>query len=223
MFHKQSNPPELLPILSRGKHRNPRRGACFMEMASWLAGESWSDHPKCTHRLLASMARLVNDYTTDAHRNRLIELVPTVIGLTSDDLHVDALIALRAGTTALPVVSADRQNVMAVSILAADHVLADLDGRPREHLLPRTAEALRQAPDAARWAHRFARHSRLSLKNFRRFSAPTAVACAVPGIAEAVTSGADDVLYDLLVGAITDCQAFVDTPAAAPELALRAH
>jgi hypothetical protein len=24
--------PELMPVLSRGKHRNPRRGACFMEM-----------------------------------------------------------------------------------------------------------------------------------------------------------------------------------------------
>jgi len=52
--------PELMPVLSRGKHRNPRRGACFMEMVSFLAGERWSDHPACTHPLLAEMARLVN-------------------------------------------------------------------------------------------------------------------------------------------------------------------
>ena len=45
--------PELVPVLSRGKHRNPRRGACFMELASYLAGERWSDHPACTHPLLA--------------------------------------------------------------------------------------------------------------------------------------------------------------------------
>jgi hypothetical protein len=36
----------MLPILSRGRHRNPRKGACFMEMASVLAGEKWTDHPK---------------------------------------------------------------------------------------------------------------------------------------------------------------------------------
>jgi hypothetical protein len=53
--------PDLLPVLSRGKHRNPRRGACFMELASFLAGERWSDHPSCTHPLLAEVARNVND------------------------------------------------------------------------------------------------------------------------------------------------------------------
>ncbi|WP_344829386.1 hypothetical protein [Nonomuraea dietziae] len=42
-----------MPILSRGRHRNPRKGACFMELASYLAGERWSDHPACTHPLLA--------------------------------------------------------------------------------------------------------------------------------------------------------------------------
>ena len=34
-----------------------------MEMASYLAGERWSDHPKCTHPLVASVARMVNDNT----------------------------------------------------------------------------------------------------------------------------------------------------------------
>ena len=51
-----------VPVLSRGKHRNPRKGACFMEFASYLAGEPWSDHPACTHALLAGVARDVNDY-----------------------------------------------------------------------------------------------------------------------------------------------------------------
>ena len=58
--------PDLVPQLSRGKHRNPRKGACFMELASYLAGERWSDRPACTHRLLAHLARLVNDCTSDA-------------------------------------------------------------------------------------------------------------------------------------------------------------
>ena len=74
----RSQSPEMLPLLSRGKHRNPRKGACFMELASYLAGERWSDHPACTHPLLASVARLVNDYTSDAERPRLAELIPSV-------------------------------------------------------------------------------------------------------------------------------------------------
>ena len=119
--------PELLPMLSRGKHRNPRKGACFMELASYLAGERWSDHPACTHSLLASVARLVNDHTSDHGRSRLAELIPSVIGLTGSDAHIDALIALRCSTIALPSAAAERQRVMAVSVLVCERVLAELD------------------------------------------------------------------------------------------------
>ena len=33
-------PPTSMPVLSRGKHSNPARGACFMEYTSVLAGGS---------------------------------------------------------------------------------------------------------------------------------------------------------------------------------------
>jgi hypothetical protein len=103
MLRYDSRLPALLPMLSRGKHRSPRKGACFMEFASLLAGERWSDHPACTHPLLAALARHVNDSTSDAGRQRLAELIPSVIGLTGEDLHVDARIALGSATMALPV------------------------------------------------------------------------------------------------------------------------
>src|SRR5690606_20940790 len=51
--------PDLLPMLARGRHRSPRRGACFMELASYLAGERWSDAPACTDPSLAGLARMV--------------------------------------------------------------------------------------------------------------------------------------------------------------------
>ena len=51
---KSSTLPDGMPVLSRGRHRTPRRGACFMEFASLLAGERWSDHPSCTHPLLGA-------------------------------------------------------------------------------------------------------------------------------------------------------------------------
>src|SRR5829696_8481888 len=94
MVRNNHQQPVVLPILSRGKHRSPRKGACFMEFASLLAGERWSDHPACTHPLLAAVARHVNDHTSDAARARLAELIPSVIGLTGQDLHIDARIAL---------------------------------------------------------------------------------------------------------------------------------
>ena len=59
---------DILPMLGRGKHRNPKKGACFMELASFLAGEKWSDHPACTHPLIAMLARAVNDLTADHSR-----------------------------------------------------------------------------------------------------------------------------------------------------------
>ena len=126
--------PDLFPILSPGKHRNPRRGCLLHGLASLLAGERWSDHPACTHPLLAALARHVNDHTSDAGRQRLAKLIPSVIGLTGEDLHIDARIALRSATMALPVVAAERQRVMAVSVLTCDRVLAELDGRPAGRL-----------------------------------------------------------------------------------------
>lgn len=199
--------PQLLPVLSRGKHRNPRKGACFMELASFLAGERWSDHPACTHPLLAALARHVNDSTSDANRQRLAELIPSVIGLTGDDPHLDPLIALRCATTALPVVSAERQRAMAVAILTCDRVLADLDERPSSTLEERSRQALDHVPQADRWARRFINDMGSSPKAFRRHAAPATVRIAVEGIAQACIPEPDDLLQDLLAGTIRECAA----------------
>jgi len=203
--------PALLPILSRGKHRSPRKCACFMEFASLLAGERWSDHPACTHSLLAVVARQVNDHTSDAGRSRLVDLIPSVIGLTGEDLHIDARIALRSARMALPVVAAERQRVMAVSVLACERVLAALDGRPMGGLEEQSRSALAQVPDAGEWASRFtigARTSATFAKRFRRQIAPAIVRDAVAGIAEACIPDPDGMLRDLLVRAIDECAAW---------------
>lgn len=215
-MHSELQTPELVPVLSRGKHRSPRKGACFMELASYLAGERWSDHPECTHPLLASVARLVNDYTTDAGRPRLAGLIPSVIGVTSDDPHVDPRIALRCATAALPVVSAERQRVMAVSILAARHTLAQLTGPSSDDLLERSRQAMARAPHAARWAHGFTRAVRTSPKQFNRRAAPRTVHYAVEGIAQACVPDPDGMLHDLLAATIDDCRTWV-LPGSAPQ------
>jgi hypothetical protein len=205
MFRSSPRVPELIPELSRGKHRNPRKGACFMEMVSYLAGERWSDHPTCTHPLLGALARLVNDHTSDAGRGRLVELAPSVIGLTSTDPQVDVRIALRAAFTALPVVSEERQRVLAVAVLAAEQVRCELDGRPAGELSEPSRRALEQVPHATDWARSFNRDMRTTVKGFHRHGAPNTVRHAVVGIAHACIPDPDAMLRDLLVGAIEDC------------------
>jgi hypothetical protein len=209
MLRHDTHPPDLLPILSPGKHRSPRTGACFMELASLLAGERWSDHPACTHPLLAAVARHVNDHTSDAGRQRLAGLIPSVIGLTGQDLHIDARIALESAIMALPVVAAGRQRVMAVSVLACERVLAELDGRAPGSLEEQSRLALAEVPQAAGWACRFTSGIRPSDKGFRRQAAPTIVRDAVDGIAQACVPDPDGMLRDLLVQAIDECAAWV--------------
>ena len=201
----EAHPPELIPILSRGKHRSPRKGACFMELVSYLAGERWSDHPACTHPLLAELARDVNDCTSDAGRPLLAELIPSVIGLTGEDLHIDARIALMCARRALPVAAAERQQTMAVSVLACERVLAALDGRPAGWLEEQSRKALAQAPHAEHWARGFTRDIPISPKAFRQHVAPATVRAAVEGIALACIPEPDAMLRMLLIDAIGAC------------------
>jgi hypothetical protein len=184
-----------------------------MELASYLAGEKWSDRPSCTHPLLSALARSVNDCTSDAGRSRLAVLIPSVIGLTGDDLRIDAAIALRAASTALPVVSHDRQRVMAVAVLTADRILGELDDRPPGDLHAVSQRVLERAPDAARWARHFSREIAVSARGFRRNSAPSTVRTAVLAVADACVMDPDPLLHDMLAGAIRDVEQILDRDA----------
>lgn len=213
-----------LPVLSRGRHRNPKRGACFMELASYLAGERWSDHPACTHPLLAALARLVNDNTSDESRAKLVGLVPSIIDLSSDDLRVDARIALRCATTALPVAAAERQLALAVSVLAAEEMLARLDGAPPGGLSEASLRAMAEVPQAAEQARRFSRAARITEKGFRRYAAPNAVQLSVVGIVQACIPDPDALLRRLLAETIADCDVLIRGPKTeAPAAATPVH
>ena len=203
--------PEGLPILSPGQHRSPRRGACFMEFASYLAGERWSDHPACTQGTLAHLARMVNDRTSDAGRARLTPLVPSVIGLTSDDPLLDVLLAVRAAHAALSVVAEERQRSQAVGLHVA---LEALRARRDEFAVEAVAlaqAALRAAPAADEWATRFIdeigsarRRPGMTVRQCR-----DTVTAAVDGIARACVADPDDRLVALLTAAVSDTARFV--------------
>lgn len=206
----------VVPLLSRGKHRRPRSGACVMEFASFLAGERWSDHPACTHPLLSELARQINDFISDEARQALAELVPDLIGLTGTDPRIDLRLTLRAARAALPVVAEERQRVMAVAILTCERLIADLDGRADAPLSANSQDVLALAPAAAAWAHSHTRGLSISGRAFRRRAAPVVVRYAVQGIAHACTPEPDALLNDLLAGAIEDCKSLCPTPHRSP-------
>lgn len=88
--------PDQLPLLRAGMHLDPADGACFMEYASLLAGEPWSDRPRCTNPVLAALARLVIGATSDHGRAQRTELVPAVIGVRSDEVETAPAVAYAA-------------------------------------------------------------------------------------------------------------------------------
>jgi hypothetical protein len=179
-----------------------------MEYASYLSGGRWTDDPACTHPLLASLARQVNDRISDDARQRLLDLVPEVIGLTTKDLRADVVIALRAATTALPAVSEDRQRVMALAVAKCERLLADLEGQPGRPMGARSQQALAAAPGAAAWVQHQPGGFEPSPRVFRRQTAPAIVRFAVDGIWQACTPRRDALLREVLAGAIDDCRAY---------------
>lgn len=181
-----------------------------MEYASFLAGERWTDHPRCTHPLLAGVARCVNDHISDTARPRLVALIPSVIGLGGDDPRVDAGIAIRCAATALPVVAEHRQRALAAGLISARRLLARLEADESSRLdltevLDQAEAALCRAPQAASWAREFTAETRLTPSALQKQSAPCIVRVAVIGIAEACVPDPDTLLYALLDTVVRDC------------------
>jgi hypothetical protein len=201
--------PGFVPVLARGRHRRPRQGACFMEFASYLAGERWSDHPQCTHPLLAFLARGVNDFTSDHGRQSLASLVPSVVGLHGDGPALDVTIALRAAVTPIAVVAESRQRSLAAAVLACRSAFDDAGGLT-DTARDLIAEAERTAPLAMAWARDFC--ARIDVSRPVSFSrrGRSIISTAVLGAAEACVESPDALLRSMLVGAIGDVEALLD-------------
>lgn len=197
--------PDSLPILSRGKHRSPRKGACFMEMASVLAGEGWSDHPRCTHPLLARVARLVNDNTSDDNRSRLAVLIPSVVGLRGDGLAWSVDLTATVALEAIADVPEPLQHALAVGLIRCEEMAALLEpGQVTETDVVR--RGVERAPGPMAWASAFAAGSTATQRQFERRSAPHVMLCAVRGLADAAVSDPDARLRAVLEAAIATAE-----------------
>ena len=200
---KSLSAPDGVPVLSRGAHRSPRRGACFMEFASFLAGEPWSDHPACTHPLLSQLARRVNDLTSDEGRQELVPLIPNVVGRRGDDRTCVALPVVVAAAPILDVPEST-QRILAAGLLSARQVCAEMG--PELAATGRTVRAaLDLIPGAVAWAERLPAPTRMTSSIFATRSAPTMIRCAVDGIVASGTPDCDARLRALLEIAIDVC------------------
>jgi hypothetical protein len=195
--------PDGVPILSRGRHRSPRRGACFMEFASFLAGERWSDHPSCTHPLLAQLARQVNDLVGDAGRQKLVPLIPSVVGRRGDDR---TWLTLPVAVAAGPILDVPEatQRVLAAGLLSAFRVGAEA-GPDLAETARQAQAALELVPAAAAWAERLTVPRRITREIFADRCGPTMVRATADGIVASGTPDRDARLRALLETAIAAC------------------
>jgi hypothetical protein len=66
--------------LSVGGHESPDKGACVMEVVAYIAGEPWSDKPKCASQVIGAFMRRWNDDLDDAGRQKLKPYVRKLVG-----------------------------------------------------------------------------------------------------------------------------------------------
>ena len=176
-----------------------------MEFASFLAGERWSDHPSCTHPLLAQLARRVNDHMGHAGRQDLVPLIPLVVDRRGDDR---TWLTLPVAVAAGPILDVPEatQRILAAGLLSAELVCAeagpDLAATGRE-----ARAALDLVPGAVAWAQRLPVPPRITRRIFAERCAPTMVRCAADGIAAGDTPDRDARLRALLELAIAACPA----------------
>ncbi len=75
--------------LGKGKHQTPQQGACVMELASMLAGEPFSDHPRSVSAPIASFLRRYNDLLDERRRQDLYPYAARVVdSVASQDVEL---------------------------------------------------------------------------------------------------------------------------------------
>lgn len=71
--------------LAKGYHRAKTPGEwCLTEAAAYIAGEPWSDHPKCVSTVLTVYGMALNDSWDDDQRQKLVPFIPRLLGTAND-------------------------------------------------------------------------------------------------------------------------------------------
>jgi hypothetical protein len=70
--------------LASGSHRTPESGVCVMELASMLAGEPFTDHPRSVCPVVGALLRTCNDRFDAQTRQRLLRYAAESVGTAED-------------------------------------------------------------------------------------------------------------------------------------------
>lgn len=75
---------------------------CLNELIAWIAGEPWTDRPKCVSPLLGAYGRVINDQMEAHSRQVLKEFVPLLMGTGEPNARaeIEAADRIRAWTLA---------------------------------------------------------------------------------------------------------------------------
>jgi hypothetical protein len=174
--------PAGVPLLSPGSHTTAIEGACLMEYVSVLAGERFSDRPRCAQPVLAAIARGIDAVISDDRRPALAALAPDIIGTVSADPMVDTVLC---------------------GLVAATALHTDMT----DHMAQATLREAQHRADVARWSRLRGRWQVLTRRRYR-VRAVHAVARMVPTVAR----GGDDRLEALLSEAIGVCRRHMPVP-----------
>lgn len=207
--------PDGLPQLRPGRHRRRRHGVCLMEYTSILAGERFSDHPRCTDPVLATVARAVNDYTSDGGRQRLAILATELCAASSAGPEVGYAVARRCLLTALPYAAGERRRVIIVGLLGLDRAAhGRARGWQRDLLDLDTELALLSEPVELDEASGLLRAARVPPQEYIRRGLPIAIEASVRTIANEAKNS-DEILAAMLIACIGDVRSS-DEPAQVP-------
>ena len=66
--------------LAAGAHSPGADAMCVMEAVAMLAGEGWSDHPRCAGPVIGAFLRNWNDWLPDDERQQLKQYIPRLVG-----------------------------------------------------------------------------------------------------------------------------------------------
>lgn len=88
---------DFMPVLSRGSHTSPARGACVMEMVSFLSGDMWTDTPECSLNEISHVAQIVNDELSDENRHLILSQFHRLFNTSEIEMDADMLDSFAAG------------------------------------------------------------------------------------------------------------------------------
>jgi hypothetical protein len=80
--------------LSDGQIAANGDAACLLEAVAYVAGEKWTDEPRCVSPVLGVFGRNLNDVLPDDRRQELVPLIPKLIGTRDEQDEARSYLAL---------------------------------------------------------------------------------------------------------------------------------